>query len=97
MAKKKGNTKKAIRKRIGRKTAGLGAGAMLILAGIGAGFATGRLSTNLGVDLKGFESIIPVGASFSVGGPIAAIATLILDRLPSFFGEQQMGGAGEAI
>lgn len=94
MAKRKANKKRSIRR---RATGALGAGAMLVLAGIGAGFASGRLATNLGVDLRGFEGIIPIATSFSIGGPIAGIATLFLDRLPTLFGDRQMGGQGDAI
>lgn len=82
-------TRKGVKRRARQSVKFLGGATGLALMGVGAGTLVEKLTTNLGVDLGGLESLIGPGTAFAVGGPLGGIAQFVTSRLPDFFGDRQ--------
>lgn len=89
MPKRRAPGRKTVRRR-GKQAAKFLTGSMgLAVLGIGAATLVEKLTSNLGVDLGGLETLIGPVAGLAVGGPLGGIAALITSRLPDFFGDRQ--------
>lgn len=53
-----------------------------VLMGVGAAAITGALINRLGVNLGGFEGIIPHAAAYMTGGIEGALTSVVLTGLP---------------